>query len=179
MFNPEIDKVKKMKKIMILAAWLLASSTAWSQSQPVIGIIDLEAALFNSDAARELEEQTRTEFQGDEQRLERLNGELRELIERVQRDESIMSEAEMRDANAEAQDKQVQMQVIAERLQNAWGQRQEQFIDRMRQNLGQAIEAVVEEGDYDLVLNAEAVAYFNNSYNITAQVTAKLNELSR
>src|SRR5690554_7095429 len=167
-----------MKRIVILAAWLLATGTVWAQEQPVIGIIDLEAALFNSDAARVLEEQTRTDFNNDEQRLERLNAELRELIERVQRDESIMSEAEMRDANAEAQDKQVQMQVIAERLQEAWGQRQQQFIDRMRQSLGEAIDAVVQEGNYDLVLNAEAVAYFNNSYNITAQVTAKLNELA-
>jgi len=167
-----------MKRIVILAAWLLATGTVWAQEQPVIGIIDLEAALFNSDAARVLEEQTRTDFNNDEQRLERLNTELRELIERVQRDESIMSEAEMRDANAEAQDKQVQMQVIAERLQEAWGQRQQQFIDRMRQSLGEAIDAVVQEGNYDLVLNAEAVAYFNNSYNITAQVTAKLNELA-
>ena len=103
---------------------------------------------------------------------------MREIIERAQRDESILSEQELRELNADAEEKQVQMQLIAERLQNAWNQRQQQFVEANRQLLGQAIEAVVEEGEYDLVLNAEAVAYFNNSYNITALVTAKINELA-
>lgn len=169
-----------MKKMMILVAmWLLASSTVWAQSQPVIGIINLEQALFNTDAARTLEENTRSQFRTDEERLERLNGELREIIERAQRDESILSEDELRQLNSDAEEKQVQMQVIAERLQNAWNQRQQQFIESQRQFLGQAIEAVVQEGSYDIVLNAEAVAYFNNSFDITSLVTAKLNELAR
>jgi len=168
-----------MKKlVLLLAAALLASTQAVAQDNPTVGVINLEQALFNSDAARSLEENTRSEFQGDEQRLERLNTELREIIERAQRDESILSEQELRELNADAEEKQVQMQLIAERLQNAWNQRQQQFVEANRQLLGQAIEAVVEEGDYDLVLNAEAVAYFNNSYNITALVTAKINELA-
>lgn len=168
-----------MKKlVLLLAATLLVSTQAVAQDNPVVGVINLEQALFNSDAARSLEENTRSEFQSDEQRLERLNTELREIIERAQRDESILSEQELRELNADAEEKQVQMQLIAERLQNAWNQRQQQFVEANRQLLGQAIEAVVEEGEYDLVLNAEAVAYFNNSYNITALVTAKINELA-
>lgn len=169
-----------MKKFMVLiAALLLTANTAVAQTTPVIGIINLEQALFNTDAARQLEESTRTEFAADEARLEQLNTELRALIERAQRDESIMSESEMRALNSEAEEKQVQMRLISERLQGAWQQRQQAFIDSMRERLGQAIETVVQEGSYDLVLNAEAVAFFDNSYNITALVTAKLNELSR
>ncbi|HLT64537.1 MAG TPA: OmpH family outer membrane protein [Pseudohongiella sp.] len=169
-----------MKKFMVLiAALLLTANSAVAQNAPVIGIINLEQALFNTEAARQLETSTRSEFANDETRLEQLNAELRALIERAQRDESIMSESEMRALNSEAEEKQLQMRLIAERLQGAWQQRQQQFIDSMRDRLGQAIEAVVAEGKYDLVLNAEAVAFFNNSYNITALVTAKLNELSR
>ncbi|GFZ76911.1 hypothetical protein GCM10011403_19880 [Pseudohongiella nitratireducens] len=168
-----------MKKlVLLLAATLFVSTQAVAQDNPVVGVINLEQALFNSDAAQSLEQNTRSEFQSDEQRLERLNTELREIIERAQRDESILSEQELRELNADAEEKQVQMQLIAERLQNAWNQRQQQFVEANRQLLGQAIEAVVEEGEYDLVLNAEAVAYFNNSYNITALVTAKINELA-
>lgn len=169
-----------MNKLMVLfAALLLTANTAVAQSAPVIGIINLEQALFNTDAARQLEENTRAEFGSDERRLEQLNSELRAIIERAQRDESIMSESELRELNSQAEEKQVQMRLISERLQGAWQARQQQFIDSMRERLGQAIESVVQEGNYDLVLNAEAVAFFNNSYNITALVTAKLNELSR
>lgn len=171
-------RVNTMNKILIMAALLLSSSVAIAQG-PTIGIIDLEQALFGSEAAQELEANTRAEFGADEQRLERLNTELREIIERAQRDESILSEAEMRDMNSDAEEKQAQMQVIAERLQGAWQQRQQAFVEQMRQSLGQAIEAVVEEGGYDMVLNAESVAYFDNAYNITTLVTAKLNEMAQ
>lgn len=168
-----------MKKLLLVVSFLLFSQAAIAQSQPVIGVVDLEQALFNTEAARVLEASIREELQDDEERLNRLNNELRELIERAQRDESIMSEAEMRRLNSDAQEKQVQMQLVAERLQGAWQERQQMFIDSMRQYLGQAIEAVVQEGGYDLVLNADQVAYFNNSFNITAQVTARINELTQ
>lgn len=167
-----------MNKLLILTTMLLTSSVAFAQA-PTIGIIDLEQALFGTEAARTLEANTRAEFAADEQRLERLNTELRAIIERAQRDESILSEADMREMNSDAEEKQAQMQVIAERLQGAWQQRQQAFVERMRQNLGRAIEAVVEEGGYDVVLNAESVAYFDNAYNITTLVTAKINEMAQ
>ena len=49
----------------------------------------------------------------------------------------------------------------------------------MRQNLGTAIETVVREGGYNLVLNADSVAFFDNAYDITGKVTAELNELNQ
>ncbi|MEX1196991.1 MAG: OmpH family outer membrane protein [Pseudohongiellaceae bacterium] len=168
-----------MKKIVVIAALLMFSQSLFAQDGPVIGVVNLEQALFNTEVAQELEADIREEMGDDEARLEQLNAELQEIIQRAQRDESILSESEMRRLNADAQDKQVQLRVVAERLQEAWEERQQEFVDGMRQNLGRAIEEVVQEGGYDLVLNAEQVAYFNNAYNITAEVTARLNELTQ
>lgn len=167
-----------MKKALLIVVFALFAQSALAQA-PTIGIINLEQALFNTEAARELEANVRQELGDDEARLERLNNELRELIERAQRDESILSESDMRRLNADAQEKQVQLQMVAERLQEAWEERQQVFVNSMRQYLGQAIEYVVDNGGYDLVFNAEQVAYFDNSYNITGQVTARINELTQ
>lgn len=169
----------KMIKNIVLFAAVVFSSSALAQTQPVIGVINLEQALFNSDAAQAMQAEIQVEFSAEQQRADRLNGELRELIEKAQRDESIMSDAEKRTLNADAQEKQVQLQLISERVQAALQERNQAFVDSQRQNLGMAIESVVQEGGYDLVLNAETVAFFNNSYSITALVTAKLNELNR
>ncbi|MDT8428648.1 MAG: OmpH family outer membrane protein [Pseudomonadales bacterium] len=168
----------KAVNFLVLLTTLIFTSAALAQNQPVIGIVNLEQALFNSEVAREMQAQIETEFRSDQQRADRLNTELRELVEKAQRDESIMSDAEKRELNSTAQEKQVQLQLISERVQTALQERQQRFVDSQRQNLGRAIEAVVQEGGYDLVLNAESVAFFNNSYSITALVTAKLNELN-
>ena len=170
--------MKMIKNVLIAATMMLTAATAVAQ-QPVVGVVNLEQALFNSQAAQDLQTQINEEFRDDQERADRLNTELRELAERAQRDESIMSDSEKRKISADAQEKQVQLQMIAERVQGALGQRNQAFIDSQRQNLGAAIESVVSDGGYTLVLNAESVAFFENSYDITAQVTAKLNELNQ
>ncbi len=170
--------MKTITKVLAFAGLLLTSGVAFAQ-QPVVGVVNLEQALFNSQAAVELQAVIQEEFRDDQERAERLNGELRELVERAQRDESIMSESEKRKINSDAQEKQVQLQLISERVQGALQERNQMFIDSMRQNLGAAIQAVVEEGGYTLVLNADSVAFFDNVYDISGKVTAKLNELNQ
>ena len=52
-----------MKKlVLLLAATLFVSTQAVAQDNPVVGVINLEQALFNSDAAQSLEQNTRSEF---------------------------------------------------------------------------------------------------------------------
>lgn len=170
--------MKTFIKILAVAGAILASGSSFAQ-QPVVGVVNLEQALFNSQAAQELQAVIQEEFRDDQTRAEQLNTELTELVERAQRDESIMSDAEKRRVSSDAQEKQVQLQMISERVQAALQERNQAFIESMRENLGNAIQAVVQEGGYNIVLNADSVAFFDNTYDITAKVTAKLNELSQ
>lgn len=171
-------KVKTISKVLAFVGLLLASAVAFGQ-QPVVGVVNLEQALFNSQAAQEMQAAINEEFSDDQQRADRLNTELRDLVTQAQRDESIMSDSEKRKINSDAQEKQVQLQLISERVQAALQERQQAFVDSMRQNLGAAIQSVVQEGGYTLVLNADSVAFFDNVYDISGKVTAKLNELNQ
>ena len=170
--------MKTISKVLAFAGLLLTSSVALAQ-QPVVGVVNLEQALFNSQVAKEMQAAISEEFSDDQQRAERLDTELRDLAARAQRDESIMSESEKRKINSDAQEKQVQLRLISERVQGALQERQQAFVDSQRQNLGAAIQAVVQEGGYTLVLNADSVAFFDNVYDISGKVTAKLNELNQ
>lgn len=170
--------MKTIRKVVVSAAFLLASNIVLAQT-PIVGVVNLEQALFNSQAAQELQAVINEEFKDDQDRADRLNTELRDIAAKAQRDESIMSDSEKRKVSSDAQEKQVQLQMIAERVQGALQQRNQAFIDSMRQNLGTAIETVVKEGGYNLVLNADSVAFFDNAYDITGKVTAKLNELNQ
>jgi outer membrane protein len=170
--------VKVIKKVLVCAGFLLASGVATAQ-QPVVGVVNLEQALFNSQAAQELQAVIQEEFKDDQDRAELLNTELTALVEKAQRDESIMSDAEKRKVSSDAQEKQVQLQMISERVQAALQERNQAFIDSMRENLSTAIQSVVEEGGYTIVLNADSVAFFDNAFDITGKVTAKLNELNQ
>jgi outer membrane protein len=167
--------VNKLRTGLALICLMLISSTIMAQDSK-IGIVNLEQALFNSAAAQGVQEELRAEFASDEQRAGVLQEELVALQQKFQQDEAIMSESEIRQINADAQEKQLQLQLISERLQQALQEKNDQFIEGMRQTLSNAISDVVAEGGYDLVLNAASVAYADPVLDITPKVTAKINE---
>jgi outer membrane protein len=167
-----------IKRTIALFSLMVLCSTVYSQGAK-IGIINLEQALFNSEAAQGVQDELRAEFANDEQRAQTLQEELIGLQEKFQQDEAIMSESDIRQLNADAQEKQLQLQLISERVQQALQEKNQQFIEGMRQTLTEAISDVVAEGGYDLVLNAESVAYAAPVLDITPKVTAKINELGQ
>jgi outer membrane protein len=163
---------------MLLVSLTLVPGFVMAQDTK-IGIINLEQALFNSEAARVVQEELQSEFSGDERRAQTLQEELVALQQKFQQDEAIMSESEIRQMNADAQEKQLQLQLISERVQQALQQKNQQFVESMRGTLTEAITDVVAEGGYDLILNATGVAYADPVLDITPKVTAKINELNQ
>lgn len=170
--------MKKYNVLMLLAGVFMVPGIVLAQNTK-IGIINLEQALFNSEAARVVQEELQAEFSSDERRAQTLQEELIGLQQRFQQDEAIMSESEKRQLNADAQEKQLQLQLISERVQQALQEKNQQFIESMRQTLSAAITEVVAEGGYDLILNATGVAYADPVLDITPKVTAKINEMGQ
>jgi len=170
--------VKITNFLMLMVGMVLIPGTLFAQGTK-IGIINLEQALFNSEPARGVQEELQVEFASDERRAQTLQEELIALQEKFNQDEAIMSETEKRQLNADAQEKQLQLQLISERVQAALQEKNQQFIEGMRQTLSDAITEVVAEGGYDLVLNANGVAYAAPVLDITPKVTAKINEISQ
>lgn len=169
-----------MKTIKILIASLslvLVSQGAFAQGTK-IGVLNALQALFNSDAARVVQQQLDEEFAEDEERATSLTQQLQELQQEFQQNEAVMTDEQKRRMNSNAQDLQVQLQLIQERVQNALQEQQQAFVQSMQDELGTAVTEVVAEGGYDLILNAEAVPYFAPVLDITALVTAKLNEIT-
>ncbi len=168
--------MKIVKTLMIFVGMGLLSTAAMAQDTK-IGIINLEQALFTSEAARGVQQEIEAEFSVDVERAQSIQQDLLELQEKFQQDEAIMSESEIRQMNADAQEKQLQLQLISERLQQAQQEKNQEFVESMRQTLSDAISDVVAEGGYDLVLNAASVAYADPVLDITPKVTAKINQI--
>ena len=167
--------MKKFKNLVVCLSLVLISQGAFAQDTK-IGVLSALQALFNSDAARVLQEELDQEFAADTERGQELTQELTALAEKFQQDEAIMTAEEIRRINSNAQDLQVQLQLIQERVQQALQERQQQFLESMQPTLAAAVTDVVAEGGYDLILNSEATPYFAPVLDITAKVTAKLNE---
>ena len=170
-----------MKRTYIAIACLsllLLSQGAFAQDAK-IGLLNALQALFNSDAAKVVQEELEQEFSIDEARAQELTEQLGALQEEYQQNEAVMSEEEIRRMNSNAQDLQVQLQLIQERVQQALQTKNQEFLQSMQEELAAAVTDVVADGGYDLILNVDSAPYFAPVLDITAKVTAKLNESAR
>ena len=162
--------------VAISASMFVGIEDAYAQDNPKIGVLNVRAALFSSEAAQSVQEELDDETEPDRERAEELQEQLEELQEEYQQNEAVMTDEEKRRANSDAQDLQVQLRLVVERLQQTIQVRQNQFLQEMGEEVAEAVSAVREEGEFDLILNADAVVHADNALEITAQVTAKLNE---
>tara|TARA_B110000037_G_C16991893_1_gene453466 strand:+ start:470 stop:991 length:522 start_codon:yes stop_codon:yes gene_type:complete len=167
--------VKTLKTLIAVVCLVTASQSAMAQDTK-IGVLNALQALFNSDAARIVQEELEQEFNADETRAQELSEQLTALSEKFQQDEAVMTQDEIRRMNSNAQDLQVQLQLIQERVQKALQEKNQQFLQSMQGTLAEAVSDVVAEGGYDLILNVDSAPYFAPVLDITAKVTAKLNQ---
>jgi outer membrane protein len=170
--------VKNIKSLIACLCLAVVSQGAFAQDAK-IGVLNALQALFNSESAKVAQEEIRQEFIIDEERALELTTSLTELQEEYQQNEAVMTEAEISRMNSNAQDLQVQLQLIQERVQTALQEKNQAFLASMQEELAAAVTDVVAEGGYDLILNVDSAPYFAPVLDITAKVTAKLNESSQ
>ena len=170
--------VKTVKSVIVALSLLLFAKGAFAQDTK-IGVLNALQALFNSDAAQVVQQELEQELALDEQRASELTQQLQSLQEEYQQNEAVMTEEEIRRMNSSAQDLQVQLQLIQERVQQALQEQNQAFLESMQEELARAVTDVVAEGGFDLILNVDSAPYFAPVLDITARVTAKLNENSQ
>ena len=170
-----MTNVNKFKFVVFFAALMLAAQGASAQDTK-IGVLNALQALFNSDAAKVVQEELEQEFSADETRAAELAEQLTAMRDDYTQNSATMSEEQIRRLNSSAQDLQVQLQLINERVQKALQEKNQEFLESMQEQLAKAVTDVVAEGGFDLILNSDSTPYFAPVLDITAQVTAKLNE---
>lgn len=168
----------KTLKLFLACLSVMLVSTLVNAQDTKIGVLNPLQALFNSDAARIVQEELEQEFASDEARATELTEQLQALQQDYQQNEAVMTDDQIRRMNANAQDLQVQLQLIQERVQQALQEKNQEFLASMQNELAAAVTDVVAEGGFDLILNSDSAPYFAPVLDITARVTAKLNEIS-
>lgn len=166
--------MKTFKNLAAILSLVLITQGAFAQSK--IGVLNAIQALFNSEAAGVIQAELEQEFSADQDRANSLTEQLTVLREEFQQNEAVMSEDEVRRMNSSAQDLNVQLQLIGERIQKAIQEKNQNFVQLMQPDLAKAVTDIVAEGGYDLILNADSAPFFSPVLDITAKVTAKLNE---
>ena len=165
-----------MKKLTVIVSLLALLAPNVLFAHATIGVFDLNRALFETEAWKQQVTRLEQELLEETDSANVLTGELAELEENLQVNAPTSTAIEIQRIREEMQFKQLQIQQIGENVQTVFRNSQSSFLDRYRQLLGNAINEVYEEGSYDIILKADSVVISGFTYDITSEVTAKLNE---
>lgn len=142
-----------------------------------IAIVDVQGAILQSEEAKRLLQQIQNEFKDEEEEIRKIQSEAAAMLERLQKDAEVMSDAEKRRIQQQIESKNNDFVFFRQKLQRQVEERQAELFAGVNGKVQKAIEELVKSEDYDLILPRQAALYVNPVYNITRKVTEKLNEL--
>ena len=167
--------MKLFGNALILVFGLCVSGTTFAHA--TIGIFDVNPALFQTDAWQAQLEELEEQFSEEQRTVAQLQSELEEIFSNIEINGPTMVEIEIRRLTEEGQVKQLRMQQIGERIRTSLQETQNNFLERYRNLLGNALNEVYEQGNFDFILKADSVVISGFSLDVTPNVTAKLNEM--
>ena len=163
--------------ILTVAAAVIGLAAPNVLAEVKIAVVDVQAAILNSEEAKRLMAQIQNEFKDEEEKIRNIQSEAAVLFERLQKDAEVMSEAEKRRVQQQIESKNNDFVYNRQKLQRLIEERQQELFAGIDAKVQKAIEELVKNEDYDLIVPRQAALYVGEIYNITRKVTEKLNEL--
>ncbi|MDK2778055.1 MAG: OmpH family outer membrane protein [Pseudomonadota bacterium] len=160
--------------------WLIAVMTVMfvnmaAAEQTKVAVVDMERALFLSDAAKVAAQKFEGENKDDLSKLTDLKGKLQGLQEKMSKDADVMSEDEVRKLKNDFEQASTEYKFYSNKLQKADQQWKREFFQTQLPNLEELLKAIIDEGGYDVVLQAGAVVYSSPKADLTKLLLERLN----
>lgn len=162
--------------VAILTAAALSLSALPAVAAVKIAIVDVQTAIANSDQSKKLVGEMQKEFKPQQDQLRKIQATATALLEKAQKNGDVMSSEQKRRLQNEIESKNSDFEYFRQRLQKEVQERRQELFAPVDKEVQQAIEDLVREHNYDLVIPAQATLYVNPVYDVTNDVTEKLNE---
>ncbi len=172
-----MQKIQRVLLILAIAVVGSLSTSAWAEVK--IAVVDVQKAILNSEQAKIYMQQIQKEFQTEEDEIRDLQSDAAKLLERLQKDGEVMSDAEKGKLQGEIQDKNNDFVYLRKKLQKRIDTRQQELFAGVDQKVQKAIEELVLSDDFDLIIPRQAALYVGELYDITRKVTEKLNLMDK
>jgi len=164
----------KCSTSLFLAGLMFLSTNIFAEAK--IGIIDMRAALFSSEAAKAFTDKMVNRYKQQDLEVRGVGEEGQKLELRLKNDAAIMSDNERSKMASELEAKIQEYKYLKSKLDKALATERQEFLTESKPKLDQAINELVEEKKLDLLLPRETALFASPSMDYTAQIIEKLNK---
>jgi outer membrane protein len=169
--------VKKLMKISLVAVALCASLAVNAEGK--IAVLNAQQAIINTELAQSRLKALREEssFAANRKELEALSKSYQDTVAQLQKDAAVMSAEQKQTEAKKIQEKRADIEHVQRKLQAAQEQLLQSVAQEMSPKLQQAVSELIETEGIGLLLNQQAAMHVDSSFNVTAKITDKLNQM--
>ncbi|MGI1669367.1 MAG: OmpH family outer membrane protein [Neptuniibacter sp.] len=160
----------------VLLGFILTLGISFSASAQNIAVVDIQAALLTSTAAKQYQQSLKAEFAKEQQAVVDLEKQVKAARDKAAKNKDLVSADELNKMKMQFQKVFTEYQRAGQALQQKKMQREQAFLQQMRPQIDQVLKAVIAEGGYDLILSRQAAHYADKKYDITQKVVELLNK---
>lgn len=168
-----------MKKFILLFALTALSFASTAQAELKIGLVDMRAALFSSDAAKEFTEEMVKKYKQQDLEVRAVGEDGQKLELRLKNDAAIMSDSERNKLASELETKIQEYKFLKGKLDKALAEKRQEFLNDSKPKIDQAINDLVKEEKLDILMPREAALYADPKMDFTDKIIKKLNKLNK
>ncbi|MBT9432131.1 molecular chaperone Skp [Candidatus Sodalis endolongispinus] len=160
-----------MKKWLYAAGLGLALATsAVAQAADKIAVVNVSSIFQQSPQRAVLAKQLENEFKGRATELQSMERDLQTKMQRLQRDGSTMKASERSSLEKSVMAQRETFSTKAQAFEQDNRRRQTEERNKILSRIQDAVKSVASKEGYDVVIDANAVAYATNAKDITADV---------
>lgn len=166
--------MRKLVQIAVLST-LAVAGAAWADVK--IAVLDYQMALLDSDAAKKYAVDSEKKFAPQLNKLKALETDAKRLQDRLMKDGEKMKQAEYERLELELKQKARDFQVQSQDLNEAKAMADNEVLQTLKPKLDKAVEDVLKAGNYDLVIDRNAVVDVKPQLDITLRVIERMNQM--
>ena len=171
--------MKHIAKQLIATAMLgsaMFSSVAMAEQK--IAVVDVQGIFQAMPMTAEKMKAIEVEFKEQIEEVNLLQREGQVYAERLQRDAATMSDAEKEDLQKKILSVRTQLAEKGQPLQQEIQRRQNEERNKLLALIKQAIDAVAAKDGYDMVFNANSVAFTSEEHDLSERVLEQVNKIN-
>jgi outer membrane protein len=171
--------LKKFTKSIIAGALLtsaMASSAVFAEQK--IGAVNVQGIFQAMPQAASIQESIAAEFKDKTEEVSRLEKDIKYYLEKNQRDAAIMSAKEKTELEAKIIALREEYTNKAQPLQQEIQKRLQEEQNKLLALIKQGIDAVASKEKYDIILNANSVAFINPDSDVSKLVLDQVSKIN-
>ena len=164
-----------MRHVLMVAGLVAGLMSGQVMAAANVVVADSQAALMATDVAKKAVEKLQGELKTQRDRMEAIRKEVKVIEDRFQKDASVLSEADKKGLQKQAESKLSEYRNLAETVQKRSQEVQSELLQRMVPKMETVIDELRKANGFDIIIEKKNVIFADSTVDITRKITEKLN----